>query len=335
MPISDTKAPNYGYKIKKRSSKSLWPKKDTPNRDSSGSAFSRQRPKQGKFSKIIISVILLGGLTLLLFGIIHLQFFTVEKVVIEGIPTSDAFVNDLNAQKGKNMLFLSTNSLAKQLAKKYPQADHLVISRQFPSTLKVSVDKRQAVAQLIIVRQQTTTDQAQETPNATVTATVSATITKMQYDQYYIDSHAVAFARIESGDPFYNANPSTTSAQLQALSAPTVFYLSIENIVLGTKLTDAYIQTALNIITESEHKAFKMREFDNFNNQLPSIQNIPGQSFEGTTDDGILVVFSSKKPAKQQVDALQIILASSKIDKKKIGKIDVRFNKPTIMIIRN
>ncbi len=51
--------------------------------------------------------------------------------------------------------------------------------------------------------------------------------------------------------------------------------------------------------------------------------------------EGVVVLFSPKKTAAEQVDSLQQILGKAKIDAIKIAKIDLRFEKPIIVYKEN
>ena len=105
------------------------------------------------------------------------------------------------------------------------------------------------------------------------------------------------------------------SVQIPTIFLPTNFELNVSQ-----KLDDKNILFALEIIDNLLKSDF-----------VPTTIRIVDEdqiAVYGNKD--ILVIFSSYKNPIKQVDSLQLILVEAKIDATKIGKIDMRFEKPVI-----
>jgi len=105
------------------------------------------------------------------------------------------------------------------------------------------------------------------------------------------------------------------SVQIPTIFLPTNFELNVSQ-----KLDDKNILFALEIIDNLLKSDF-----------VPTtIRIVDEDQIAVYSNKDILVLFSSNKNPISQVDSLQLILAEAKIDATKIGKIDMRFEKPVI-----
>lgn len=89
----------------------------------------------------------------------------------------------------------------------------------------------------------------------------------------------------------------------------------------GQKITDPAVLFALDLtalLAKSDFAAQNIRFVEN--------RDVAVYNTKGT-----IALFSTQKGAQKQVDSLQALLAKAKIDPDKIAKIDLRFDKPTIV----
>lgn len=101
---------------------------------------------------------------------------------------------------------------------------------------------------------------------------------------------------------------------------PTLFLPQGTSITQRTRIMDENVLKVLSIaknLLKSDFNSSNIRILEN--NQI---------AIYSTSE--MLVIFSSKKEAKGQVDTLQQILSEAKIDATKIEKIDMSFEKPVI-----
>lgn len=104
------------------------------------------------------------------------------------------------------------------------------------------------------------------------------------------------------------------------IQLPTLFLPQNLDLNASRQITDKKTLTALEIIKNLLKSDF-----------VPAtVRLLEGEEIAVYSTKDILVVFSSEKEPKVQVDSLQLILAESKIDATKIDKIDLRFEKPVI-----
>lgn len=101
---------------------------------------------------------------------------------------------------------------------------------------------------------------------------------------------------------------------------PAIFLPPNVNPQLGEQLKDPRILLSLqlaDLLAKSDFAPSNIR----FVNQTITIYN----------QQEAIAIFSTEKPALEQTNALQQVLAKAKIDSKKISKIDMRFNNPIIV----
>lgn len=101
---------------------------------------------------------------------------------------------------------------------------------------------------------------------------------------------------------------------------PVIFLPSEQNIQLNQQVSDPRILLSLqlaDLLAKSDFAPSNIR----FVNQTITIYN----------QQEAIAIFSTEKPALEQINGLQQVLAKAKIDSKKISKIDMRFNNPIIV----
>lgn len=87
------------------------------------------------------------------------------------------------------------------------------------------------------------------------------------------------------------------------------------------KITEPAVLFALNVVALLQKSDFSAQNIRFVENTDVAVYNT----------NGTIALFSSQKEANTQVDSLQALLAKAKIDPLKIAKIDLRFDKPTIV----
>lgn len=105
-----------------------------------------------------------------------------------------------------------------------------------------------------------------------------------------------------------------------AANVPLLYFSTQETITAGQKVTDERLIFAAQLA-----KLLKKSDFETTSLRIVDQDQIAVYNLAQT-----VVVFSPVKPAEEQVDSLQQVLAKSKISGEQIAKIDLRFNKPVI-----
>ena len=106
----------------------------------------------------------------------------------------------------------------------------------------------------------------------------------------------------------------------KSLAIPTIFLPTNINAQKNQKITDAKIIFAINLI-----KALTKSDF-----VVASLRFVADTIVVYNREDAI-AIFSPQKDLNRQVDSLQKVAATAKIDATKIAKIDLRFDKPVIV----
>lgn len=104
-------------------------------------------------------------------------------------------------------------------------------------------------------------------------------------------------------------------------SLPTIFLPSNVPASQNQKITDPVVLFALEVTSLIIKADFAAQ----------NVRVVEGSNIALYDTNGIIALFSSRKPANGQIDSLQAILAKAKIDATKIEKIDLRFDKPVIV----
>ncbi|MCR4324959.1 MAG: hypothetical protein NUV69_04715 [Candidatus Curtissbacteria bacterium] len=105
-----------------------------------------------------------------------------------------------------------------------------------------------------------------------------------------------------------------------ANNLPTLFVASKAALAPGAKTQDETVLTAAALA-----KFLQKSDFD-----MQNLRVIDQNEIAAYDAGQTMVIFSTKKPAGEQVDSLQQVLAKARIKGDKIAKIDLRFDKPVI-----
>jgi len=108
---------------------------------------SKRQFSRSSVMYIIFGIALIGIMTLLGAS----AFLGVNYFVITGakIYTTEQVIEASGVSRGNNLLYLNTNSVAQNIRRELPYIDTVVISREFPDTLAITVTESVAVAYLI------------------------------------------------------------------------------------------------------------------------------------------------------------------------------------------
>jgi cell division septal protein FtsQ len=106
-----------------------------------------------------------------------------------------------------------------------------------------------------------------------------------------------------------------------ARDLPQIFFPEPANVVPGGQITGDLAKTAVKIAG-----LLAKSDFHPTNVRILNSEDIAVYDAAET-----VVIFSKEKSQEEQVDSLQQVIAIAKIDNDKIAKIDLRFDKPTIV----
>lgn len=265
--------------------------------------------KPGKIiRKAIWFLILLGSIGIVLIGLLRLPAFAIKQVERVGAFEYQGFEQDINDFKGKNILLFQPAKEANKLEKKYPQILNITIKKVWPSSVTVLVNQRLPLSVL---------GETLEIPVGTSSATQSATITKIT-KSYYIDQAAVPFIELNESELNQFALATKSAVESGKSRLPLVLYTARQPIIVGKQITDRYISQVLQFIATYR------------GGDVVSVKRYDADSGMVYLQDGVRILFSLTKPVDLQVSALQTILESTTIERKKILVIDVRFENPVI-----
>lgn len=92
------------------------------------------------------------------------------------------------------------------------------------------------------------------------------------------------------------------------------------SLVMGQKIAETTVLNSIIILTQSRYRL------------LPplSAKFISSQDLEVKYQSGLLVLFSTAKEIKNQLDSLQLILERTKIEGERLERVDLRFDKPVV-----
>lgn len=245
-----------------------------------------------------------------LYGLFVSQILQITNITVIGIYKNDQFTKEVNALKGKNILFFRPTKKEQLVAKKFPELTGISIKKQLPHTIIIIIEQREPVA-LLTVRQPITVASSQS-------ATIAAVSSTKTIGKYHLDAFGVPFAKID--DVIVIVESTSSATRDGTTSLPALIYTTTDAITLGQKIADPFIVQALALLQHSKGTQFRVIQ----------ATKLSEMSFEVVLADGMRVLFSTEREMKSQLAALQIIYEGSTIDKKKAKSIDVRFNKPVI-----
>jgi len=190
------------------------------------------------------------------------------------INDSDFCLNSDSVKKqytGQNLITISPRGEETTQKERNSCAEEIKITRQFPSTLQISVKSKIPVAK--------------------------------------IDGTDL----LAAADGFVIKKRVTTST-------PTIYLANAKDLKENTTISDKNAVFALQLASGLLKSDF-----------TPSSIRIVGDDIAVYSTTGIIALFTNKASAAEQIDSLQSIVTKAKIDASKIEKIDLRFDKPTVV----
>lgn len=200
---------------------------------------------------------------------------------------------------GASTIFYDLGAGEKKILGKFYCIEKTKITKIYPSTLKIELTEKTAVAAGVKLDFQP--DLLIATSSAAIIATNSAS---------EIATQAAFFALDKSGVIFKN---------LPATSALPKVYLNSQ-LVLGAKIIDKEVLWLLNFLKTAESLNLNFADF---------IKTVQGWLI-GEMNDGVRIILSSDSDPLKTAYSLQAILRQAKIEGAKFKILDLRFEKPIL-----
>lgn len=282
----------------------------------------KRRAASGR--RLILASISVIGMILTAFVI--LPAFTIQTVELSGIENDQVMRDELHALKGRNMLFLRTSTLEKKLAERYAYTANISVTKQLPQTLGISVEQRIPIAQLVVIEPKPTATQS-VIPDAMASASASRSATPSMSSMpsistvrtsYLLDKHRVPFT-VKGTTIAANYLDASNSGKRQ-VHLPYIVLEANQGVEEGKPIDDDYVKQAVSLTQVLVGTPLTVKEF----------RKQHAFTIQANFDGPFKVLFSTKKDAENQIAALQTVLLSSKIDRKRVSIIDLRFDKPAV-----
>jgi len=245
-----------------------------------------------KSLKILFLLIFLGGVFFIIF---KSGFLNVKKITCrwEGDSCPPEIWNELASLTfGKNLIFLKKKEISKKFLDNHHIVKSLKIKKILPNKLAFGLEKRKEVA---VLGFELSLEGKEATPSG-------KPIFETTKDFYLVDEEGVVVKK--------ENNP----------LLPLILLPERLNLNIGQQVPHPEISEVIEFLTTLRLNLLR-----------PKIAKIISPYFLTVwLEDGEEVVFSLKKEIQIQVDSLQFILSRSKIEGKRIKKIDLRFDKPVV-----
>ncbi len=127
-------------------------------------------------------------------------------------------------------------------------------------------------------------------------------------------------AKIDGTDLLSTADGLVIKKQITA-NIPTIYLSNAKELKENSTITEPAAKFALEISSNLLKSDYTPA----------SVRIMGGGDIAVYSTGGIIALFTTRKAASQQVDSLQSIMTKAKIDASKIEKLDLRFDKPTVV----
>jgi cell division septal protein FtsQ len=245
-----------------------------------------------KVLKILFLLFFLGGTLFIFF---KSDFFRVKKIICrwEGDSCPPEIWNELTFLTfGKNLIFLKKEEISKKFLKSHQVVKNLKIKKVLPNKLVFELERRKEVAVLGF-------ELKLEDKETTSSGKPIFETTK---DFFLVDEEGVVVKKENNN------------------LLPLILLSEELNLNIGQKVPKKEIVEAIKFLTNLRLNLLE-----------PKVAKITSPySLSVWLEDGKEALFSLKKEIQVQVDSLQFILSRSKIEGRKIKKIDLRFDKPVV-----
>jgi len=245
--------------------------------------------------KRILKALFLLALSLGVFLLfLRSDFFKVRKIEcrVEKEACQAEIWNELNYLAfGKNLIFLK-RKIGEEILARYPIIKDLKIKKRLPNKLIFEFKKRSGVAVLGF----------ELDLGEGKSSVLGKPVFETAKDFYIVDEEGVVVEK--------ENNP----------LLPLILLSEQFNLNIGQKVPKEEVIKAIDLLTVLRLNLFE-----------PKVAKIISPySLNVWLKEGVEVVLSFKKEAQIQLDSLQFILSRSKIEGKRIKKIDLRFDKPVV-----
>ena len=227
--------------------------------------------------------------------ILRSNFFNIKKVdiALDKINCTDSeTLRDSSGILGQNLIFIDSSKIINNIKNQFICVRKIVVSRQLPNKVKLSVSGREALGKLIKLNGEATRSASPEE-----IATPSAQI----FEGFLVDEDGVVFSK------------DTEQSSIQS-----IFIDNIE-ISPGTKLGEGVTNT-LKILERVKI----------FNLNFQAVQILSNYLIIFPQIDNPKVIFRLNRDIDTQLASLQLILDKAKIDEDILEFIDLRFDKPIV-----
>ena len=255
-----------------------------------------KRKFSGKLLKIwwIIPVLLV---LILLYLFLKSGIFNIKHVDVQASQLGCADENQVRNSAnltGQNFFLINSTKVENDLKKNFFCIKSSSVSRSLPDRVKLQVFAREAVAQLVTLKEK----------EASVSSLINiATPSARQVQDFYrVDGESVVFLK----DTF-------------ELSIPKI-YIYDPGISLGKRLGGDLIGNSLKILEKVKSLGIEIKEswiYDNFfiiNSEVSKLK----------------IIFRLNEKLDVQLASLQLIVDKAKIDLKEFEFMDLRFDKPVV-----
>lgn len=253
----------------------------------------------------ILGIVLFAGISTVVFALVRLPAFAIETIDIVGRFDNQSFGETVNGYKGRNIFLFNTNKEELSLKSRFPEILTISLHKTWPRSVSVIVNQRVPLAVL-------TFDNTEATESA---ATESASRFPSPASGFYIDEHATPFVLLQQQDLLGYATTSATTRTHPTL--PLLWYRN-PDVSVGRPVYDPYVKATMEFLALYEPR------------DVAHVKQLSRDSILLYLVDGIKVIITTNRKVSDQVAALQTVLRSTTIERKKISIIDVRFDNPVV-----
>jgi cell division septal protein FtsQ len=258
----------------------------------------------------LISFLVIIFLSLLsLFLVFRSDLFVIHEVLVEVQPQTKILSRTIDEAKlaldlaksrseGRSVFFVDSRKIINEIKNNFFSFKEVSLQRNYPNRLNLILRARVPVAE-IVIRPASAAAQLLS-PDGELTVSGSKQEIK---DRFVSDIDGYLFAK--------TASPS---------SLPLINIFLDREVVVGEKLAEEQVETALKIIKDLESYRLGIAEIG-----LVGWESIPLR-----LKDSTLVIFNSNKEVAGQVAALHAIVTRHKIEGRKARSIDLRYDKPVV-----
>lgn len=236
-----------------------------------------------------------------IFFIGNSDFFKIKSIDIqtEHIACADANqIRDSSNLLGQNIFFINSSRIKDVIKNRFICIKDIQISRNFPNKVSIFASGREPKALLLVLKD----EEASQSANFENIATPSARIAEKSVDKFLVDSVGVIFAKENNN-----------------LDIPRIFYYK-KDVSLGQVVEP--VSQSLKILQKVKSYGLDVSISEILEESLLIHPQVKGPR----------IVFKLKENLDTQLASLQLILKQAKIDEKELEFIDLRFDKPVIIL---